>query len=43
MSSSPTIMFSSVDFPQPDGLTGMKNSPSPMVKSACFTASKPSA
>src|ERR1041384_2839559 len=42
MSSSPTIMLSSVDFPQPDGPTRMKNSPSPMVKSASLTAAKPS-
>ena len=35
-------MFSSVDFPQPDGPTRMKNSPSSIVKSAPFTASKPS-
>src|SRR4051812_30715955 len=43
MSSSPTIMFNSVDFPQPEGPTRMKNSPSAMVKSAALTASVPSA
>ena len=34
-------MFSSVDFPQPEGPTRMKNSPSPMVKSASWTATLP--
>src|SRR5215210_4477458 len=42
MSSSPTIMFSRVDFPQPEGPTRMKNSPSSIVKVAASTATVPS-
>src|SRR5829696_1517857 len=42
MSSRPTIMLSSVDFPQPDGPTRMKNSPSSIVKLALSTATVPS-
>ncbi len=42
MSSSPTIMLSSVDFPQPDGPTRMKNSPSSIVNVASSTATVPS-
>src|SRR5215210_4368829 len=42
MSSSPTIMLRRVDFPQPEGPTRMKNSPSSTVKSAESTASVPS-
>ena len=34
-------MLSNVDFPQPDGPTRMKNSPSSIVKSASFTAYVP--
>src|SRR5918999_2879892 len=43
ISSIPAIMLRSVDLPQPDGPTRMKNSPSAMVKSASFTATVPSA
>src|SRR3954465_10180620 len=42
MSSSPAIMRSAVDFPQPDGPTRIMNSPSAMSRSIAFTASKPS-
>jgi hypothetical protein len=42
MSSSPAIIRSAVDFPQPDGPTRIMNSPSPIVRSMCLTASKPS-
>ena len=42
MSSSPAIIRSAVDFPQPDGPTRIMNSPSPMSRSIAFTASKPS-
>ena len=42
MSSSPAIIRSAVDFPQPEGPTGIMNSPSPMSRSIAFTASKPS-
>src|SRR5262245_7789211 len=42
MSSRPAIMFSVVDFPQPDGPTRMTNSPSPMERLASSTASRPS-
>src|SRR5215211_5508504 len=42
MSSRPTIMLRSVDFPHPEGPTRMKNSPSSMVKSAASTATVPS-
>ena len=42
MSSSPTIMRSSVDFPQPDGPTRIMNSPSAMSRLTSFTAGKPS-
>src|SRR5215204_2538143 len=42
MFSRPTIMLRRVDFPQPEGPTRMKNSPSSMVKSAESTANVPS-
>ena len=42
MSSSPAIMRSAVDFPQPDGPTRIMNSPSLMPRFMSFTASKPS-
>src|SRR4051812_33309404 len=42
MSSRPTIIRSSVDFPQPDGPTRMTNSPSAMSRLTPFTARKPS-
>src|ERR1700712_3732498 len=42
MSSSPTIIRSSVDLPQPDGPTRIMNSPSAMSKLTSFTAGKPS-
>src|ERR1700693_764024 len=42
MSSSPAIMFSVVDFPQPDGPTRITNSPSAMSRLMSFTASAPS-
>src|SRR3954462_11486282 len=42
MSSSPTIIRSSVDFPQPDGPTRIMNSPSAMSRLTSLTAGKPS-
>ena len=42
MSSRPAIMFSVVDFPQPDGPTRMTNSPSAMSRLMSLTASAPS-
>src|SRR3954464_14810426 len=42
MSSSPTIMRSSVDFPQPDGPTRIMNSPSSTSMLTSFTAGNPS-
>ncbi len=42
MSSSPAIMLSVVDFPQPDGPTRMTNSPSAISRSMWSTASAPS-
>src|SRR3954447_4247903 len=42
MSSSPAIMRSAVDFPDPDGPTRIMNSPSLMSRSMFRTASKPS-
>src|SRR3954452_24404915 len=42
LSSSPTIMRSSVDFPQPDGPTRIMNSPSATSMLTSFTAGKPS-
>src|SRR4051794_16856231 len=42
MSSSPTIMRSNVDLPQPDGPTRIMNSPSSISSSTSFTASVPS-
>src|SRR5215216_5928751 len=42
MSSRPAIIRSAVDFPQPDGPTRMTNSPSPISRFMCLTASKPS-
>src|SRR5689334_12690006 len=42
MSSSPTIIRSSVDFPQPDGPTRIMNSPSCTSMLTLFTAGKPS-
>src|SRR3954467_4028415 len=42
MSSSPTIIRSSVDLPQPDGPTRIMNSPSAMSRLTSFTAGKPS-
>src|SRR4051812_30638783 len=41
-SSSPTIIRSSVDFPQPDGPTRIMNSPSSTSRLTSFTAGKPS-
>ncbi len=35
-------MFSTVDFPEPDGPTRMTNSPSAMLKLKSLTASAPS-
>src|SRR5918997_2508088 len=42
MSSSPAIMFSAVDLPQPEGPTRIMNSPSAMFRLRSLTASKPS-
>src|SRR6201997_5009468 len=42
MSSRPAIMFSVVDFPQPDGPTRMTNSPSAISRLKSLTASDPS-
>src|SRR5258708_20686040 len=42
MSSRPAIMFSVVDFPQPDGPTRITNSPSAMSRLILSTASAPS-
>src|SRR5689334_3540289 len=42
MSSRPAIMFSTVDFPEPDGPTRMTNSPSAMSRLKSSTARKPS-
>src|ERR671918_84428 len=42
MSSSPAIIRSAVDFPQPDGPTRIMNSPSPISRFMSLTASKPS-
>ncbi len=42
MSSSPAIMLSVVDLPQPDGPTRMMNSPSAISMSTSETASAPS-
>src|SRR6478752_1936632 len=42
MSSRPTIIRSSVDFPQPDGPTRIMNSPSATSMLTSFTAGKPS-
>jgi hypothetical protein len=42
MSSRPTIMRNSVDFPQPEGPTRIMNSPSAMSRLTSFTAAKPS-
>src|SRR5688572_18186875 len=42
MSSSPAIMLSAVDFPQPEGPTRIMNSPSPISRLRFLTASKPS-
>src|ERR671916_1614454 len=42
ISSSPAIIRNAVDFPQPDGPTRIMNSPSPMSRSTCLTASVPS-
>src|SRR6266436_10263777 len=42
MSSRPAIMFSVVDFPQPDGPTRMTNSPSVISRLKSLTASDPS-
>src|SRR5687768_4186749 len=42
MSSSPAIIRSAVDLPQPDGPTRIMNSPSSISRSICLTASKPS-
>src|SRR6476619_2640697 len=42
MSSSPTIIRSSVDFPQPDGPTRIMNSPSCTSMLTLLTAGKPS-
>src|SRR6476619_3895885 len=42
MSSRPTTIRSSVDFPQPDGPTRMTNSPSLMSRLTSFTAGNPS-
>src|SRR3954452_12392357 len=43
LSSSPAIIRSAVDFPQPEGPTRIMNSPSEMSRSRSLTASKPSA
>ncbi|SLD71602.1 Uncharacterised protein [Mycobacteroides abscessus subsp. massiliense] len=43
MSSSPAIMFSVVDLPQPEGPTRMMNSPSAMFRLTSCTAAEPSA
>src|SRR5215469_6312504 len=42
ISSRPAIMFSAVDFPQPDGPTNTMNSPSAMFRFRSLTASVPS-
>jgi hypothetical protein len=42
MSSRPTIIRSSVDFPHPDGPTRIMNSPSAMSMLTSLTAGKPS-
>ena len=42
MSSRPTIIRSSVDFPQPEGPTRIMNSPSATSMLTSFTAGKPS-
>src|ERR1700760_4947437 len=42
MSSRPTIIRSSVDFPQPDGPTRIMNSPSATSMDTSFTAGNPS-
>ena len=42
MSSSPAIIRSAVDLPQPEGPTRITNSPSSIVRLMSFTASKPS-
>src|ERR1700742_1172321 len=42
MSSSPAIIRSAVDFPQPDGPTRITNSPSAMSRLRSLKASKPS-
>ena len=42
MSSRPTIIRSSVDFPQPDGPTRIMNSPSATSMLTSFTAGNPS-
>src|SRR5215210_1188166 len=42
MSSSPAIIRSAVDFPQPDGPTRIISSPSRISRFMCLTASKPS-
>ena len=42
MSSRPTIMRNSVDFPQPDGPTRMTNSPSATSRLTSLTAGNPS-
>ena len=42
MSSRPTIIRSTVDFPQPDGPTRIMNSPSAMSRLTSLTAGKPS-
>src|ERR671931_357692 len=42
MSSSPAIIRSAVDFPQPDGPTRIMNSASRICRLMCLTASKPS-
>ena len=42
MSSRPTIIRSSVDFPQPEGPTRIMNSPSAMSRLTSFTAGNPS-
>jgi hypothetical protein len=42
MSSSPAIMLSAVDFPQPDGPTRMMNSPSAISMLMSFAATVPS-
>nr|CRL81115.1 hypothetical protein CPGR_04329 [Mycolicibacter nonchromogenicus] len=42
ISSRPAIMFSVVDFPQPEGPTRMMNSPSAMLSDRSLTATAPS-